>query len=147
MYPKSVAESTLQLCGGHFDTVILVIDHTGRLGPGPNRSETAIELCRRLLYFCSGMDRHYVNGKYRLETLSRTLILNQADGKPLSSEAGSMFRGWLLSTLAFCLIPLPQSNELVALWNDCCRSLGNLEEVCDMALPSEDSIRLYAQSK
>lgn len=58
-----------------------------------------------------------------------------------------MSRGWLLSTLAFCLIPLPQSNELVALWNDCYRSLGNLKEVRDMTLPSEDSIRLYDQSK
>jgi Heterokaryon incompatibility protein (HET) len=152
MYPRSVADSTLQLYGAPFDTVTLVVEGTESYRLRAERSLAArelqcMEICLRLLNFCSCLEHRYINGQTRVEALSKTIILNQVDGRPPLSEESEMFRDWLLAMLAVTWASLRLDHEAHGLFQSCCKSLEILEETRDGTLPNEDVILEYSRMR
>ncbi|ERF70676.1 hypothetical protein EPUS_02542 [Endocarpon pusillum Z07020] len=149
-YPRSITGHTLQLYGGYFDTVTTVVQGTDSYRQRTQPSLLAmeircLEICSQLLEFCSSLESRYVNGQRRLEALSSTLILQQIDGRPHSTETSQMFRYWLLAMLSVSWASLRLAPEAEPLFQKCCKALQNLEEAQDGTLPSEGGIVDYSR--
>lgn len=150
IYPRSIVGTTLQLYGGHFETVTVVVEAMGndRVEAGRSIKEPTLcdlDLCYRLLDFLSSLAPSYVKGESRLEALSRTLILDQVDKKPPPSEARVMFHDWLLILLALSAWVSRFVDEAHPPFQACIQYLQNLQEAQDRTLPSENSVLLYAR--
>jgi hypothetical protein len=128
IHPRSIFESTLQLYGGYFEKVDVVVGELknhrlqGELS-NAERTIYVLDMCSRLLEFLSSLAPVYVDGKNRLEALSRTLVLDQVDKKPLSCDASVMFHDWLRHHLAFYSLALSYADEARGRFKACMQCL------------------------
>jgi hypothetical protein len=150
IHPRSIVGSTLQLYGGYFETVEVVVGEMRNYRIETDRSMAertlyTLDVCYRLLEFLSSLAPFYLNGTSRLEALSRTLILDQVDKKPPPSEASVMFHDWLLDLLALYSRVSRIVDEAHEPFKACMQCLQNLQENEDKILPSEDFVLLHAR--